>query len=173
MVYTKEEKLEVIRLYLDFGIIRYPEGISPQQKENIKKRVKAWVGVYKAKGEEGLEPKRNSYSYQDKKHAIERLLAGESKYQVAYSLGILDTDTLRKWMNKYRKYGFDAFREYDSQKQRYFNKTYKKEEKIKVLEEELKKAIKEKHELEVEVEYLKKLIALVQKKGQITKISVK
>ena len=78
MVYTKEEKLEVIRLYLDFGIIKYPEGITAQQKENIKKRVKSWVGVYKAKGEEGLEPKRKSYSYQDKKHAIERLLAGET-----------------------------------------------------------------------------------------------
>lgn len=173
MVYTKEEKLEVIRLYLDFGIIKYPEGITAQQKENIKKRVKSWVGVYKAKGEEGLEPKRKSYSYQDKKHAIERLLAGESKYQVAYSLGIHDTDTLRKWMSKYRKYGFDAFREYDSQKQRYFNKTYRKEEKIKILEEELKRVIKEKHNLEVEVEYLKKLIALVQEKGQVTKIDVK
>ena len=43
MVYTKEEKLEVIRLYLDFGIIKYPEGITAQQKENIKKRVKSWV----------------------------------------------------------------------------------------------------------------------------------
>ena len=117
--------------------------------------------------------KKKSYSYQDKKHAIERLLAGESKYQVAYSLGIHDTDTLRKWMSKYRKYGFDAFREYDSQQQRYFNKTYRKEEKIKILEEELKRVIKEKHDLEVEVEYLKKLIALVQEKGQVTKIDVK
>ena len=168
MVYTKEEKLEVVKLYLEQGIIVYPDNATPQQKENIRKRIKYWVGIYKAKGEEGLEPKRKTYSYQDKKHAVERLLAGESKYQVAFSMGLSDKDTLGRWMSKYRKYGFDGLREFDSQKQRYFGKITKKEEKLKYFEEELKRLVKENKELQAEVDYLKKLIALVQEKGQAT-----
>lgn len=171
MVYTVEEKLQVIKLYLERGIIRYPEGATARQKENIRKKIRKWVGVYKEKGEEGLAPKRKSYSYKDKKFAIERLLAGESKYQVAFSMGLSDTDTLRKWMNKYRKYGFDAFKEDASQSQRYFDKTLQRKEQLKALEEEVKVLERENKELKAEIEYLKKLIALVQEKGQRTKIN--
>ena len=172
MVYTKDEKMEIVRWYLDTGKITFPENATHRQKDNIRKRVRYWVGIYKEKGEEGLEPKRKSYSYLDKKRAIERILNGESTYQVAFSLGITDRGTLKKWLNKYRKYGFDAFREYDSQKQRYFNKTLKKEERIKELERELREILDENKQLKVEVTYLKKLIALVQERVQHTKKSV-
>ena len=79
MVYTKEEKLRVIRLYLDAGIIEYPPNADIRMKNNIQKRIKKWVGAYKEKGEDALEPRVKHYSYEDKKYAVERLLAGESK----------------------------------------------------------------------------------------------
>lgn len=159
MNYTVEQKMRVIRLYLDKGIIEYPPNATPYQKDNIRKRVKKWVGVYKEKGEEGLIPKTKSYSFLDRKHAVERILNGESKYQVAFSLGISDTDTLRKWVSRYRHFGWDGLR--DGNAQKYFISKNSKLEKIKELElenDQLKKTI---DDLNVEVEYLKKLIALV------------
>ena len=102
MVYTKEEKLRVVKLYLD-GIIEYPPNATPQQKKNIRKKIKKWVGVFKAQGEEALEPRKKSFTYEDKKFAVERILAGESQYQVAFSLGTQTLWRLENGLNNIKR----------------------------------------------------------------------
>lgn len=164
MVYSKEQKLKIIKEYLD-GQFVYPPNITTQQKENIRKKIKKWVGVYQAKGEEGLEPKVKRFSYQDKKYAIERLLSGESKYQVAFSMGMYDTKRLRTWEKIYRESGFEGLR-LDGNKQKYFTVRVANKTKLKQAEEEIKFLRNKIRELDIEVEYLKKLIALVNKRRE-------
>ena len=73
MIYTKEEKLRVVKLYLN-GVIEYPPNATHHQRDNIRKRIKEWVGLYKAHGEEGLEPKNHEYSFETKKKAVQMIL---------------------------------------------------------------------------------------------------
>lgn len=160
MRYTKEEKLRVVKLFLDYGIIEYPEGITTKEKTNIRKKVRKWVGVYRAYGEEGLEQKCRSYSFEDKKYAVERVLNGESQYQVAFSLGVTNTKQIREWVQKYNELGWDGLKT-KGDKLRFFELAKTKEQRFKELEKEnssLKKIIEEKN---LEIEYLKKLEALV------------
>ena len=165
MIYTKEEKLKVIRDYLD-GTFVYPPNLTKNQKDNIKKRIKRWAGAYLAKGEEALEPKKNHYSYEDKKYAVERFLAGESKYQIAFSFGMKDAKTIRLWVKRYQKYGWDGLKE-DGNVRKYFNTKAATKTKLKQAEEEITFLRNKVKELNIEVEYLKKLIALVnQRRGQ-------
>lgn len=163
MVYTKEEKLRVIRLYLDAGIIEYPPNADKWMKNNIQKRIKKWVGVYKEKGEEGLEPRVKRYTYEDKKYAIERLLAGESKYRVAFSYGMSDTKLLRKWEKLYLQYGWDGLK-IDGNKKKYFNVKVTNANKLKEAQKEIDFLRQKVKELNTEIDYLKKLIALVSKR---------
>ena len=165
MVYTKEEKLKIIKDYLD-GSFVYPPNITHQQKDNIKKRIKKWVGAYLAKGEEALEPKVKHYTYEDKKYAVERFLAGESKYQIAFSFGMKDTDTIRQWVRRYQEYGWNGLKT-DGNAKKYFNVKVSIKAKLKQAEEEITFLRTKVKELDTEVEYLKKLIALVnQRRGQ-------
>lgn len=166
MLYTKEDKLRVIKLYLDEGIIEYPPNATTQQKQNIRKRLKKWVGVYKEKGENALEPKKKQYTYEDKKYAIERLLAGESKYQIAFKMGMCDTKRLRIWEKRYKELGWDGLK-YDGNKKKYFNVRVTTASKLKEAEKEIEYLRQKVKELNIEIDYLKKLNALVLKrKGQ-------
>lgn len=162
MVYSKEEKLRVVKLYLD-GVIEYPPNATPQQKNNIRKKIKKWVGVYKAKGELGLEPQVRAFTYEDKKYAVERLLAGESQYQVAFSMGTTHTKMLRKWLSDYRTYGWVGLKK-DGNKNKYFNIKKTTATKLKEAEEEIEFLRKRVKELNIEIEYLKKLNALASKR---------
>ena len=165
MVYTKEEKLRVVKLYLD-GIIEYPPNATPRQKDNIRKKIKKWVGVYKAQGEAALEPRTKSYTYEDKKFAVERILAGESQYQVAFSLGTTNTKDIRKWIRQYQENGWNGLRK-DGNKNKYFNVKVRVTTKLKEAQEEIEFLRKKIKEQSIEIEYLKKLNALVnQRRGQ-------
>ena len=165
MIYSKEEKLKVIKDYLD-GTFIYPSNLTRQQKNNLKKKIKKWVGAYLAKGEEALEPKKHRYTYEDKKYAIERFLAGESKYQIAFSFGMKDAKTIRLWVRRYQEYGWIGLKE-DGNTKKYFNVKASTQTKLKQAEEEITFLRNKIKELDVEVEYLKKLIALVnQRRGQ-------
>ena len=166
MVYSKEDKLKVIKLYLDAGIIEYPPNATPMMKNNIQKRIKKWVGVYKEKGEKGLEPKVKRYAYEDKKFAVERILAGESKYQIAFSFGMQDTKQLRKWEKLYREYGWAGLKK-DGNKQKYFNVKASTASKLKEAENEIAFLRTKIKELNTEIEYLKKLNALVSKRRDL------
>ena len=159
MVYTKEEKLRIVKLYLD-GIIEYPPNVTPRQKDNIRKRIKKWVGVYKAQGEDALEPRVKSYTYEDKKYAVERILAGESQYQVAFSLGTTNTKDIRKWIKQYQENGWNGLRK-DGNRKKYFNVKVRVTTKLKEAQEEIEFLRKKIKEQNIEIEYLKKLNALV------------
>ena len=166
MLYTKEDKMRVIRLYLDEGKIEYPPNADTHQKQNIRKRIKKWVGVYKEKGEDGLEPKKKQFTYEDKKFAIERLLAGESKYQIAFKMGMCDTKRLRIWEKRYKEMGWAGLK-YDGNKAKYFNVKVTAATKLKEAEKEVEYLRQKVKEQDIEIEYLKKLNALVLKrKGQ-------
>ena len=159
MVYTKDEKMQVIKEYLD-GTFVFPPNLTRQQKDNIRKRIKKWIGVYQLHGEKALEPKQKHYSYEDKKYAVERFLAGESKYQIAFSFGMQDTDTIRKWVKDYQNYGWAGLKT-DGNAKKYFNVKVNIRTKLKQAEEEIIFLRNKVKELNIEKEYLKKLIALV------------
>ena len=160
MVYSKEDKLRIIKLYLE-GVNIYPPDLTPQQKDNMRKRIKNWVNVYKKFGEQGLELKAHRYTPEQKIAAVERVLNGESRYQVSYSLGLTNRDTIRDWIRKYEKYGKDAFK--DPNKQVYFKAVCENKNDTAFFKEE-NRLLKEKIiELEAEIEYLKKLQALILK----------
>ena len=165
MLYTKEEKLKIVKMYLA-GIIEYPPNATQKQKRNVRKKIKMWVGLYKAQGEIGLESKTHQYSYEDKKYAVERVLAGESKYQIAFSMGITNTKQIRYWVKQYQENGWNALRR-DGNRKKYFNVKVRITTKLKEAQEEiefLRKTVKEQN---IEIEYLKKLNALVnQRRGQ-------
>ena len=158
MNYTKEEKLKLVKLYLD-GTIEYPPNSTSQQRNNIRKKIRKWVGVYKAQGEVGLEPRTRSFSFEDKKYAVQRILAGESQYQVAFSMGTTETKSIRKWIRQYRESGWAGLK--DGNAQKYFNIKKSTKTKLKEAEEEIISLRSKLRELDIEVEYLKKLIALV------------
>ena len=125
-----------------------------------------WVGLYKTQGEIGLESKTHQYSYEDKKYAVERVLAGESKYQIAFSMGITNTKQIRYWVKQYQENGWNGLRR-DGNRKKYFNVKVRVTTKLKEAQEEiefLRKTVKEQN---IEIEYLKKLNALVnQRRGQ-------
>lgn len=160
MVYTKEEKLRVVKLYLEQGIVEYPINATTQMKCNIRKKVKKWVGVYKEKGEEGLAPQTRSFTFAQKKQAVERVLNGESKYHVAFTMGTTDTKEIRKWVRQYNESGWSGIK--DGNAKKYFNIKKSKSERIKELEKIILDLQENNKKLTAEVKYLKKLIALVQ-----------
>ncbi len=161
MVYSKEEKLRVVKLYLN-GVIEYPPNATHHQKDNIRKRIKEWVGLYQAQGEEGLEPKAHAYSFEIKKKAVQMVLDGESRYQVMFKLGIQDRKCIRKWVLKYENGGWNALKE-DKNANKYFQVGYRGTNRTKALEDEIVSLRKQIQILEAEVDYLKKVQTLIQK----------
>ncbi|MCF0117376.1 MAG: helix-turn-helix domain-containing protein [Bacilli bacterium] len=167
MIYSHEEKLRIVKRYLR-GIVDYPPNATPQQKNNILKKVKKWVGVYKKGGAVALKPKNHEYSYNEKKAAVERILNGESKYEVMFSMGMLDSKTLRRWVKSYEECGWIGLE--SKNRGKYFLMKKKNTRRVKTLEEENIELKKENQYLRAQVDYLKKLDALVSKrKGQQTK----
>ena len=160
MNYTKEDKLRIIKLYLD-GISPYPDDLSSSQKNNLKKKIKKWVNIYKQHGEEGLEPKVHRFTTEERLNAVERVLKGESRYQVAYSMGIHDRKTIGKWIARYLKDGKAGLK--DGNNSVYFNPGVKNKDSTSFLLEENARLKERVSELETEVVYLKKLQALIQK----------
>ena len=160
MVYTKEDKLRIIKLYME-GVNVYDDNLTKSQKNNLQKKIKVWLNLYKNFGEEGLEPKTIQFSQEQRIQAVERVLNGESRYQVAFSMGIRDKDTIKNWIAKYEKYGPDGLKDGNSAK--YFKGINKAISDTSFLEQE-NKLLKEKvKEQEAEIAYLKKLQALIQK----------
>ena len=160
MIYTKDEKLRVVKLYLN-GVIEYPPDATHHQRDNIRKRIKEWVGLYKAHGEEGLEPKNHEYPFEIKKKAVQMVLDGQSRYQTMFQLGIKDRKRLRVWIKKYEEGGWPALKE-DKNASKYFKTGYRGTKRAKALEDEIVSLKKQIQLLETEIEYLKKVQTLIQ-----------
>ena len=159
MIYSKEEKLRVVKLYLD-GVIEYPPEATHHQRDNIRKRIKEWVGLYKTHGEEGLEPKCHEYPFEIKKKAVQMVLDGHSRYQTMFQLGIKDRKRLRIWIKRYEEQGWKGL-QYDGNANKYFKTGYRGTKRTKALEDEIISLKKQIQLLETEIEYLKKVQTLI------------
>lgn len=73
-------------------------------KHSCSKKVREWVKLYEYHGEEGLSLRYHKRTIKEKEHAVEMFLAGESKTDIAASLGI-SKSVLYKWVTLYSKGG--------------------------------------------------------------------
>jgi len=156
MRYSKEYKLECIRMYKAGEKIEHPGGCTYQ---TFIHKVRNWVKIYAALGEAGLEHRTTKRTWQDKMKMIERVLDGESFNEVALSNGF-QSSLLSKWYKIYQRSGVDGLKLDNRGRSPKMNKKPKPPNQPKTqkdLEQELE-------ELRAENEYLKKLRALVQKR---------
>ena len=81
-------------------------------------------------------------------------------------MGMCDTKRLRIWEKRYKEYSWDGLK-YDGNKKKYFNVKVTTASKLKEDEKEIEYLRQKVKELNIEIDYLKKLNALVLKrKGQ-------
>lgn len=156
MRYSKEFKLECIRMYKAGEEIEHPSGCA---YETFKHKVRSWARIYAALGEAALEHRTTKRTWQDKMKMIERVLDGESFSEVAFSNGI-QFGLLSKWYKIYQHSGVDGL------KLDHRGRTPKMKKKPKLPDQPKthKNLEQELEELRAENEYLKKLSALVQKR---------
>lgn len=156
MRYTKEFKLECIRMHKAGKQIEHPGGCDYRTFMN---KVRNWVRMYAALGEAAFEHRTTKWTWQDKMRMIERILDGESVSEVALSNGI-QTTLLSIWYKIYQGSGVDGLKLDHRGRAPKMKKKPKQPDQPKTqkdLEQELE-------ELRAENEYLKKLSALVQKR---------
>ena len=162
-MYSYEEKLKLVKLYLDHEKI-YPDvKLTSQARHNLMKNVRTWTKIYLTKGAYALKPKQKhkKWSKEIKLESVKRILDGESIRSVATSLGMFDTKSLRTWVKMYSQLGAQSIESslrgmHQMKKTRYVADNKLKDENVK-----LKKQLEY---LKAENEYLKKVQALVQKK---------
>ena len=154
MKFTKEFKLEMVKKYLNGEIIpKFGDG----SKHTCSKTVRTWVKLYEYHGEEGLSHRYHKRTIKEKEYAVNRFLAGESKANVAASLGI-SKSVLSGWVSLYSKGGISSIElNHLSGRPPKMSKNTPGRKTRAELEKENKY-------LKAEVEYLKKLDALVQKR---------
>ena len=155
MKFTKEFKLEMIKKYLNGEVIpRFGDG----SKHTCNKTVRTWVKLYQHHGEEGLSHHYKKHTIREKEDAVIRFMNGESREDIAASLGI-SRSVLLQWSRLYSKGGLSGI-ELNHLSGRPPIMSNKKNPGRKTrLELE-----RENNALKAEVEYLKKLNALVQKR---------
>lgn len=166
--YSIETKLEAVSLYQN-GIgtreIRARLGIKSDSL------IYSWIEQYKKHGKTGLKTKRtkNKYSGQFKLEVLNwRKQHNESYQRTAAHFNVSNTGIIANWQRAFSQGGIDALNvklgRPPMQKKKAKKKRYDKSELS-----ELEKLRLENHALHVEVEYLKKLDALVQKRGHLPK----
>lgn len=154
MKFAKEFKLEMVKKYLNGEMIqKFGDG----SKHTCSKTVRMWVKLYEYHGEEGLNHRYHKRTIKEKEQAVERFLTGESKTDVAASLGI-NKSVLSKWVGLYSKGGTSGIElNHLSGRPPKMSKSNPGRKTRTELEKENKY-------LKAEVEYLKKLDALVRKR---------
>ena len=160
MKYSKEFKLECIQRYKNGDHIEDPPEV---KHSNFCDQVRKWTKIYDSLGEVGLEHGRPTLDINQRIELINRVESGESYTSVALSAGIHD-DLLIKWHKIYQEKGIDGLkllkrgRKSSMAKQ---NKEVVKKDPKDMTRDELIEALEM---ATIEVEYLKKLSALVQKR---------
>ena len=158
MRYSKEYKLECIRKYKNGEHIQDPGGC---KHKTFHDKVRHWVRIYDKLGEVGLEHKKPKLTVDDKIEICNRVSNGEAINEVAISYGRQEANIAKIYKN-YLQHGIDGLK---SSKKKGRPPTMKeKETDIKNLSDKEKiKTLEEQIELQqIEIEYLKKLSALVQ-----------
>ena len=158
MRYSEEYKLGCIRKYKNGENIQDPGGC---KHKTFHDKVRHWVRIYDKLGEVGLEHKKPKLTIEDKIEICNRVSNGETMTEVAISYGRQE-DFISKIYKNYLQRGIDGLK---SNKKKGKPPTMKEKEiDIKNLSDKEKiKALEKQIELQqIEIEYLKKLSALVQ-----------
>ena len=176
MKFTFEEKLAAVKLHKEKGTYKYPKGYEAKGKKSAYIfYVRFWEAQYDRNGEEGIRHELNSaYSPEKKLSIITPVLMGEiSKKQQATSYGVRPS-SITQWIERYRKDGLEGLKScHPGRKPKNMPViSEKKEETDETVaednQEDLRKRLKElEHEnllLHAELDYRKKLEALVEKR---------
>ena len=176
MKFTFEEKLAAVKLHKEKGTYKYPKEYNTRnRKEWYASYVRFWEAQYDHNGEEGIRHELNSaYSPEKKLSIITPVLMGEiTGRQQAIRCGVRPS-SIDQWINKYRKDGLEGLKScHPGRKPKNMPViSEKKEETDKTVaednQEDLRKRLKElEHEnllLHAELDYRKKLEALVEKR---------
>ena len=176
MKFTFEQKLTAVKLHKEKGTYKYPKGYEAKSKKQVYRfYVQFWEAQYDRNGEEGIRHGLNSaYSPEKKLSIITPVLMGEiSKKQQATSYGVRPS-SITQWIERYRKDGLEGLKSCKpgrkpkimpiiSEKKEDTDKTVAEDN-----QEDLKKKVEElEHEnllLHAELDYRKKLEALVEKR---------
>ena len=179
MKFTFEQKLTAVKLHKEKGTYKYPKGYEAKSKKQVYRfYVQFWEAQYDRNGEEGIRHGLNSaYSPEKKLSIITPVLMGEiSKKQQATSYGVRPS-SITQWIERYRKDGLEGLKSCKpgrkpkimpiiSEKKEDTDKTVAEDN-----QEDLKKKVEElEHEnllLHAELDYRKKLEALVEKRRKL------
>ena len=161
MRWTKEEKLKMVLEYENNGVIPRVAGCS---RKTLTRTLVSWARVYELYGESGLEHRSRHWTYEDRVNAVQRVLDGESYYEVAHSLGMLDKGQVMTWYRKYLELGWNGLKLDGRGRKRKMGNKPTKPSKSKSQAEEIAELRKRLEYLEAENAYLKKLAALVQQR---------
>lgn len=133
-------------------------------RATMRNRIIMWSRVYELYGENGLEHRGRHWTSEDKIHAVQRVLEGESYHEVAYSLGMSTETQVLTWHRKYLELGWNGLKLDGRGRKRKMGNKPIKPSKSKTQAEEIVKLRKRLEYLEAENAYLKKLAALVQQR---------
>ena len=147
--------------YKSNGFTPTVEGCS---RHTMRVRIRKWAKIYDIYGESALEHRNRHWDYDDKINAVQRVLDGESYYEVAHSLGMLDKGQVMTWYRKYLELGWDGLKLDGRGRKRKMGNKPIKPSKSKSQAEEIVELRKRLEYLEAENAYLKKLAALVQQR---------
>ena len=179
MKFTFEQKLTAVKLHKEKGTYKYPKGYEAKGKKSAYIfYVQFWEAQYDRNGEEGIRHELNSaYSPEKKLSIITPVLMGEiTGRQQAIRCGVRPSSIVL-WIKRYRKDGLEGLKScHPGRKPKNMPViSEKKEETDKTVaednQEDLRKRLKElEHEnllLHAELDYRKKLEALVEKRRKL------
>ena len=159
MKYSKEFKLECVQRYKNGDNIKDPPGV---KHKTFHDQLLRWVRIYESLGEAGLEHSKPTLDINQRIELINRVEAGESYANVAFTSGIFN-DLLIRWHKIYQEKGIDGLKLLKRGRPSMTNQ--KKEVAKKVPKDMTRKELLEALEMAtIENEYLKKLSALVQRR---------
>lgn len=167
MKYSWEFKLECVDKYKNGEYIVTP-GKTRNQHKSFMDHVRDWVATYDDLGIDGLKHSSTNKNWtpEQRFELVAKVLAGHSITSVAKNAHI-NSGQLYQWVRKYNEKGMDGLQCKKGRltKQLVMKKKTKKT-KLSISEQEELKLLRERNEyLETENEYLKKLDALVSKRG--------
>ena len=175
MKYSFDEKMRAIEFYEKKHCYNYPESCkSREQKRQYANNVKQWLSAYRVKGAEWLKRGNPStlYSPEEKLSMIEPVLSGKASFGGLAKENGIRASTLFVWARKYRESGIDGLKCSKPGRPEKNMKDKTDEEKktqvtdsdrISVMEEQIKDLEHRNLLLQAELDYVKKLRALVEK----------
>ena len=163
--YSNDLKLEIVER-LAKEIVSIKE-LSHQYKID-QSTIQKWRDIYRIHGKEGLCSKNGTYTGDFKKNVVEYIYKTKSSIrQTAAYFGIPSYATVSKWSDIYKIYGAEAL--YVENRGCASKVRKKKNISKKYNESSTKELLNEIKQLRIEVEYLKKLNALIHERENLKK----